>query len=253
MKLSSTALAIFLGLTGCAIKKLSPNPGNPKWGLDVMWHGHSCFTLKDSVDRMVVVDPFDETVGYGRLDLLADALLITHNHFDHNYRRAVRSHYHELNVVDSTGTYTVAEGMQVTGLPSAHDKENGQINGPNIIYIFVEGGLRCVHMGDVGVSTLTDFQWKMIGKVDVLLIPVGGQTTIDAVEAKKVVDALKPSAVFPMHYGNIRFFPLDAVEKFTALFPPDQVRILSDSHVRLREADLTDKPVVYILSPTSKN
>ena len=47
-----------------------------------------------------------------------------------------------------------------------HDKEGGQINGPNIIYLFVIGGLRCVHMGDVGTPVLTDFDKKMIGKVD---------------------------------------------------------------------------------------
>ena len=245
-------VSIFL-VPACVIKKLSSEPGNPKWGMDVIWHGHSCFTLRDSVGRTLVMDPFDDTVGYGKLDLLADALLISHNHFDHNYRRAVRTHHKDLDLVQSTGTVTVAAGLQVTGLPSSHDHETGEINGPNNIYIFVFGGLRCVFLGDLGSPQLDEFQLKMIGKVDVLFVPVGGKVTLDGEEAKKVIETLMPTTVFPMHFGNIRFFPLDPIDKFTNLFPPEQVKIINDSHVRIKEADLTDKPVVYILNSTSKN
>jgi L-ascorbate metabolism protein UlaG (beta-lactamase superfamily) len=246
-------VAATLFFAACAVKKLSTEPGNPKWGLDVMWHGHSCFTLTDSTDRTIVIDPFDETVGYGRLKLFSDAVLVTHNHFDHNFRQGVKPRLRDLDQMQSTGTTTVAGGVQVTGVHSDHDEEGGEINGPNNIYLFVMGGLRCVHLGDLGTPVLTDFQKKMIGKVDVLFIPVGGVTTLDAEEAKHVVDELKPSIVFPMHYGNLRFFRFDPVEKFTALFQPGQVRKLSDTHVRLHETDLTDTPVVYILNPTTKN
>ncbi len=243
----------WIWLAGCVIKALPLEPGNPKWGLDITWHGHSCFTLKDSVDRTIVIDPFDDSVGYGHLSEFADAVLITHHHFDHDYRAGVHPRMKLLDTVQSTGTVTVAVGLQVTGLPSVHDKEGGQINGLNTIYLFVMGGLRCVHMGDVGTPELTDFEKKMIGKVDVLFVPVGGVTTVNAEEAKQIVDELKPSVVFPMHYGNIRFYPLDSVDRFTALFPKEQVRTVDANHIRLHETDLTDKPVVYILQATSNN
>jgi L-ascorbate metabolism protein UlaG (beta-lactamase superfamily) len=249
LKLAAFALLF----SGCVIKALPLDMGNPKWGLEVTWHGHSCFMLKDSVDRTIVIDPFDDTVGYGHLVTYADAVLITHHHFDHDYRAGVKPRLKMLETVQSTGTVTVANGLQVTGIPSVHDKVGGQVNGPNIIYLFVLGGLRCVHMGDIGTPELTDFEKKMIGKVDVLFIPVGGVTTINAPEAKRLVDELHPSIVFPMHYGNIRFYPLDSVELFTALFPKDQVHVLDANHVRLHEADLSDKPVVYVLQPTTNN
>ncbi len=244
---------LVLILSGCAVKKLSPETGNPKWGLDVKWHGHSCFTLVDSVDRTIVIDPFDETVGYGRIHLLADALFVTHEHFDHNNRNAVKARHDSLDMVQSTGTFTVAMSMQVTGVLSAHDKDDGQINGPNLIYLFVMGGLRCVFLGDLGTSDINEYQLNMIGKVDVIFIPVGGTVTLGPAEAKKVIDKLKPSVVFPMHYGNVRFYPLESIEKFTSLFRRDQVKLMDGSSVRLREADLTDTPVVYILQPTPKN
>lgn len=250
---SMIAGVVVLAFGGCALKKLTPEMGNPKWGLEVEWHGHSCFTLRDSLGRTLVIDPFDETVGYGRLSLRADALLITHPHFDHNYRRAVRPRLAETEIVESSGTATVASGLLVTGIPSFHDEEGGQINGPNTMFAFVMGGLRCLHMGDFGQKSLTPYQRKLIGPVDVLFIPVGGVTTIDAARAKDIVKELNPSWVFPMHYGNIRFYRLDPLSKFTSLFPSDLVKELNDSHIRIREAEKSPEPMVIALSPDSKN
>ncbi len=41
---------------------------------------------------------------------------------------------------------------------------------------------------------------EKIPSVDVLMIPVGGKYTIDAEKATKVISALEPSYVIPMHY-----------------------------------------------------
>jgi L-ascorbate metabolism protein UlaG (beta-lactamase superfamily) len=143
--------------------------------------------------------------------------------------------------------------MVVVGIASSHDAEQGEINGPNTIYAFRMGGLRCVHMGDFGQLKLTEFQRKMIGVVDVLFIPVGGATTIGPNQAKMIVDQLKPGAVFPMHYGDVRFYKFESVDAFADLFPKDQVRRLDSSTVRVRPTDLTDRPIVYILSPQNHN
>jgi len=256
MKLSWRRACLSAGLAvlaACVPKLLPIEMGSPKWGAEVTWHGHSCFTIRDSIGRTVVIDPFDETVGYGRLSLRADALLISHEHFDHDYKRAVLARGRDIELVESTGTATVASGLIVTGIPSYHDNEGGQINGSNRIYTFVLGGLRFAHLGDFGEDELSDYEKKMIGHVDVLLIPVGGVVTIDAEKAKRIVDDLQPAFVFPMHYGNIRFYHLDPVEKFLALFPLDQVVQLRDSHVRLHLSDFKEKPIVYTLLPTETN
>jgi L-ascorbate metabolism protein UlaG (beta-lactamase superfamily) len=226
--------------------------GNPEWGVDVTWQGHSCFTLKDSVGRTVVMDPFDATVGYGQLRLRADALLITHNHFDHNYKRAVVSRSRNIDLMESSGTVTVAD-MPVTGIPSDHDKAHGNIHGRNRIFVFFMGGVSCATLGDLGQEKLTEEQRRALGSVDVLFIPVGGVTTIDAIHAKALVDELKPIAVFPMHYGDARFYHLDPVEKFLSLFPDDQVKRLKESTVRIKKPSSTSKPIVYTLTPTEKN
>jgi L-ascorbate metabolism protein UlaG (beta-lactamase superfamily) len=55
------------------------------------------------------------------------------------------------------------------------------------------------HLGDLG-HVLTAEQVAEMEGVDVLLIPVGGVSTIDAVQAAQVVRQLEPKIVIPMHY-----------------------------------------------------
>lgn len=247
-----TGVALLI-LSACVPLSLPLESGNPKWGVDVIWHGHSCFSLRDSIGRTIVIDPFDETVGYGRLNLRADVVLVTHHHFDHDHFRAVRARGKTLDLVESTGTVSVAVGLNVLGIQSYHDNEKGTVHGMNTIYKFSLGGLNIVHLGDLGQDVLTSQQIGQIGAVDVLFVPVGGVTSLDAAQAKKVVELLKPAAVFPMHYGDIRFYRLAPVAAFLSLFDEKDRRVLTESSVRLRQTDRQDKPVVYTLTSTQTN
>lgn len=240
-------------LFGCLPKPIPSQPGTAEWGLDVTWHGHSCFTLRDSIGRTVVIDPFDDTVGYGRLTLRADALLTTHSHFDHNEKNVVRPRLRDVELVESTGAIAVAGGLTVAGVESNHDNEGGGLHGKNRIYFFIMGGLRVVHLGDLGQDQLTRLQKSALGAVDVLFIPVGGVTTLDAAQAKKIVKELKPRFVFPMHYGDIRFYKLDPVEDFLKLFPESSVSAQKESSIRVRLSEATDDPRIITLTPVTRN
>ena len=52
------------------------------------------------------------------------------------------------------------------------------------MFIFEVGGVRIAHLGDLG-HVLNDEQLAAIGAVDVLLIPVGGTFTIDALDRRR--------------------------------------------------------------------
>ena len=70
------------------------------------------------------------------------------------------------------------------------------------MFVLEVGGLRIAHLGDLG-HPLNEEQLAAIGSVDVLLVPVGGVTTIDARQATRVVDQLRPRLlVIPMHYKS---------------------------------------------------
>jgi L-ascorbate metabolism protein UlaG (beta-lactamase superfamily) len=60
-------------------------------------------------------------------------------------------------------------------------------------------GINICHCGDLGHS-LSQEQVDALGKVDVLLVPVGGRVVLDGAEAAGLRRALSPAITIPMHY-----------------------------------------------------
>jgi L-ascorbate metabolism protein UlaG (beta-lactamase superfamily) len=79
-------------------------------------------------------------------------------------------------------------------------------------------GMSICNLGDLG-QVPTDAQIEKIGKVDILMIPVGGVTTINAETASAIVRQMDPKMVIPMHYKTSTFeAELDPVEHFLGEF-----------------------------------
>nr|WP_245984790.1 MBL fold metallo-hydrolase [Biomaibacter acetigenes] len=85
---------------------------------------------------------------------------------------------------------------------------------PSLFFVFEIDGLRICHVGDLG-HLLSKAQEEQIGRIDVLLIPVGGTFTLDAEGAAAVVNQLSPKMVIPMHFKTPAVsMPIDPVDKF---------------------------------------
>jgi len=179
------------------------------------WAGQSCFqiSVSNSKDHSadIVIDPFNEEVGLKVPNFSADIVLITHDHHDHNNIKALKG---EPFVISSPGEYEV-KGVFIQGISSFHDDENGKKRGQNIIYTIEAEELRFCHLGDLGQKQLTDEQLDKIGQVDILMIPVGGEYTIDSSLASKIISQIEPRIIIPMHYALPKLkIKLDSVEKF---------------------------------------
>lgn len=178
--------------------------------MDITWHGHSCFRLRGR-DVTVVTDPYDRTIGYPALRLTADVVTISHAHPHHSHLAAVQGSERAPRPVDGPGEYEISDVM-ISGVATFRDKQKGREHGKNTAYVLTLDDLTVCHLGDLG-HTLTPEQIDSLQGIDVLLIPVGGHCTIDAVEAVEVVSQLGPRVVIPMHYGTPAV-PLDAVDRF---------------------------------------
>jgi L-ascorbate metabolism protein UlaG (beta-lactamase superfamily) len=162
--------------------------------VDIVYLGHSAFKIKDR-QKTVVTDPYTEVVGKLPRDLEADIVTVSHKHPDHNAVDKVKGHQF---VIDGPGEYEVG-GISVIGVPTFHDDAGGEKRGANTAYVIEIEGLRIVHLGDLG-HKLSQETLEEIGSVDVALVPVGGNYTIDAKTAKEVVAQVDPWIVIPMHY-----------------------------------------------------
>ncbi len=170
--------------------------------MQVTWLGHSCFLVKASNGKRIVMDPYNQKVGMLPQELTADVVTVSHHHFDHDYIQAVKG---RPVVVDKAGRHEF-DGFRVTGIPSWHDDQMGAKRGPNMIFIVESEGIRLCHLGDLGVIPSKDELLRLEG-IDMLLIPIGGTFTIDPKEADKLVSTIKPKIVMPMHYSMEPGFP----------------------------------------------
>lgn len=199
----------------------------------ITWHGHACFELKTE-NLSIVFDPYEPNYvpGLKLPSLCADMVISSHRHRDHYAPEAVALTGNEADVT-------------VIQVPCFHDEVGGKKRGENLVSVVEAEGLRICHMGDIG-HMLSDGQIAALGKIDILMLPVGGVYTVDAVTAKKLCDAIKPKTVIPMHYkgkdkGLQNVAPLD---DFIKLFPKDDVFFLESNTASCEEL-LTHKAAIY--------
>jgi L-ascorbate metabolism protein UlaG (beta-lactamase superfamily) len=124
-----------------------------------------------------------------------DLLTISHDHADHTYTRSITAGL----TLTRPGEYEYSD-LLVTGVRTYHDGEAGQSRGENMVFAVEIDGVHICHLGDLG-HLLTEEQVSELGPIDVLLVPVGGETTLTPAEAAEVVAQLGPKIVIPMHFG----------------------------------------------------
>lgn len=180
----------------------------------ITWLGQSCFKLQ-SGELVAVIDPFSKEIGLTPPRFRADLTLVTHGHYDHSNAETLGG---EPFLISGAGEYEV-KGVYVRGLETFHDKSRGEERGMNTIYKITMEDLNILHLGDFGEGEMRDETLDEIGDTDILMIPVGGKYTIDAIEAYKVVKQIEPRYAIPMHYKIPGLkLDLDGVEKFLKEF-----------------------------------
>ena len=204
--------------------------------MKIQWIGHSCFRLIESTGTSIVTDPYSN-IGYREPLLQADAITSSHDHYDHNNFRMVEGN---PVIFSEPGLYDF-RGVKITGIRSFHDTEHGRKRGENTIFKFRMDGLDVCHLGDIGTE-LTPKLLECLLPVNVLMVPVGGNYTIDAVQAKEYVDAIMPDFVLPMHYKT-RSLTVDIgrLDDFLRLFEEEDILFCEDPVLDLDREDLDNE------------
>jgi len=242
-----------LGLVGMeTAPALTPQNGTPG-GVGIEWWGQSMFRLLSPRGADIAMDPFGD-IGYrvpGSGEVGVGIVTVSHEHEDHN-NTSITGAGVVLRGLTNDGWTEIDQrpttDVRIRSVPSWHDDSQGEDRGRNAIFIFETGGVRIVHLGDLG-HRLTQAQIDAIGPVDVLLVPVGGFFTIDASGATDVMEQLQPRVTIPMHYKtkDVTIRQLNPVQPFLAGKQVEEknwgVTVYAD---RLPEYD---SGVVWVLEP----
>jgi L-ascorbate metabolism protein UlaG (beta-lactamase superfamily) len=228
----------------------------------IKWLGHSAFLLTAADGTAIITDPyvpgsFSGQMRYGPIRETADAVTVSHHHQDHD---GVSRLTGRPKVFEGKGTFT-AGSVAITGFETFHDNSTGAQRGRNTVFVFEEPGtpgtrsemsdisvmspLRVCHCGDLG-HVLSPQQVSAIGRVDVLLVPVGGTFTIDAAKAHEVAAQLAVKVTIPMHYKTDKLgFDIAGIDNFTR--GKTNVKRVGASEVEVSPDKLPPAPEIWVL------
>lgn len=210
--------------------------------MEIQWHGYSCFSIK-SKKTTIVTDPFDpEKTGLKLGKLKADIVTVSHDHSGHNNVKAVEGN---PRVLDWPGEYDI-QGVFITAMNTYHNTKDEEDKGTNTVFNFTVDDIYVCHLGDLG-HVLTTEHVDELGKVDVLMIPVGEGNCISIKKAKEMIEKVEPRMVIPMHFAQegLKREDLKPVQEFLkemGINNPQKTDIL-----KISKKDLPQEDTIYVL------
>lgn len=150
--------------------------------MDIIWHGHSCFTIKGK-DATIVTDPYTG-LGVNLPKLKANIVSLAGE-------GEIAEVEGDPMVLDWPGEYEVSN-VSIESICPLGDETN--------IFVFTLDGLRIAHLGYLS-HELSDEILEKLGEIDILLAPVGNTAVMDGKMAQKVAESIEPRIVIPMLYA----------------------------------------------------
>ncbi|WP_416670009.1 MBL fold metallo-hydrolase [Egbenema bharatensis] len=204
--------------------------------------GHMCFLFTGD-GRRILVNPFRAigcTAGYREPQVNADLVMISSRLLDEG---AIEGLPGNPRVLADPGIFEFP-GMQVQGISTDHDQVGGRRFGRNVVWRWNQGGIgNILHLGGAA-APITVEQQILMGRPDVVFIPVGGgPKAYGPEEARAAIQALNPRIIIPTQYltqaADTAACEIVALDNFLALMGDTPIDRRSDS-ISLSPADLPE-------------
>jgi L-ascorbate metabolism protein UlaG (beta-lactamase superfamily) len=188
------------------------------------FYAHACFRL-ETPEVSVVTDPYTPKVsGFEPIDEPADIVIMSSAtdrfHSDPSHVRGNPAVVNALLDVPPGGI--TVRGVPIRAFPTSESLtfDFGRDPDANAMYLFTIGGVRVLHMGDVGNAIAPAVLDTLAGEVDVLLALAGAHATIALDDLDRAISAIAPRVVVPMHYWHPRgVLKIEPVDRFLQRHP----------------------------------
>lgn len=168
--------------------------------MEVTYHGLSCIRLRGR-DATVLIDP-PQTALPGLARQGPDIIVRTEGTTEPDKLRLREGHAQE---VSGPGEFEL-RGVGIFGLPAGET---------NVMRVDIDD-VRVAAVGRLQ-RQLTGEEIDALGRVDVLVVPVGGGDALSAVDASKLVNSVEPGIVVPARFrsggGSVDFEPVETFAK----------------------------------------
>lgn len=201
--------------------------------MTLTWQGNSFLKIQTK-EILVFINPVEQNLGRFKFDILLDS------HFkDYPNLKS------EIFLINSPGEYDV-KNIFIRGiLVKNSDKEN------IVIYTIDVDDIKFCYLADLNNSKLLDEQLDLIGSSDVLILPVGGKSVLDAKAAYNLVNEIEPKIAIPIYYKIPKISPnLNSLEDFLKFFSKKNIKEVGDKLI-LKKKDIPEEgPNLIILKPS---
>lgn len=226
--------------------------------MKIKFYAHASFRL-EADGLAVITDPYTPGPGHSGFDPIeeaADVVIMSSATDDfHSDPSHVRGEPVVVNALELPPEGTEVRGIPIRSFRAYESKtfdyqsEFGRDPDANALYHFTLGGLRVLHMGDIGNPVAREHLDALRGQVDILLALTGEQATIALDDLDDAIGAIGPRVVIPMHYFHPRgVLKIEPVERFLDRFPPERVNRVGGPELELTPETLpSDAPHVFVL------
>lgn len=160
--------------------------------MQIQYFGLSSFKITTK-NATVITDPFHKDSGLTPPRGAADIIVLSEK--NNPLTSATSGISGEPFVVSDPGEYDI-KGVTITGIPLKQDDKY------ITIYLLESEDIKILNLSHIKNFNIKEDELEELGEIDILILPVGDNTVMDASVSAKVVNQIEPKIVIPSYYKN---------------------------------------------------
>lgn len=181
--------------------------------MQIHYFGLSSFKIITK-EATIITDPFDKESGLTPPRGSAEIIILGEK--NNKLYTATSGISGEPFLMDDPGEYDV-KGVTVTGIPLKQDEPAKEGGLPRYVTVnLIESeDIRILNLSHIREFNMKEDDLESLGEIDILILPVGGNSVMTGKDAAKVVHEIEPKIVIPSHYDTSGLkLPHDKVDDF---------------------------------------
>lgn len=168
--------------------------------MQIHYFGLSSFKITTK-DATVITDPFDKESGLLSPRGAADIIILSEK--TNKLYSATSGFSGEPFLMNDPGDYDL-KGVTVTGIPLKQEGDttkDGKHRYVTATLIEAED-MRILNLNHIRTFSMKEDDLDALGEIDILILPVGGNSVMTAKDASKIAHEIEPKIVIPSHYAT---------------------------------------------------